>query len=52
MRLVSRLVSISYTLACEEVFSGGAETSAFWGGGMSASVAASFPIAECSDSQL
>ena len=52
MGLLSREVSISSTLACEEVSSGGAGTSAFWGGGMSAPVAASSPVAECSDLQL
>ena len=50
MGLLSREVSIS--LACEEVSSGGAGTYAFWGGGMSASVAVSFPVVECSDLQL
>ena len=31
MGLLSREASISSTLACEEVSSGGAGTSAFWG---------------------
>ena len=35
MGLLSREVSISSTLACEEVSSGGAETSTFRDGGMS-----------------
>ena len=52
MGLLSREVSTSSTLACEEVSSGRAGTSAFWGGGMSASVATPFPVAECSDLQL
>ena len=52
MGLLSMEVSTSSTLACEKVSSGGAKTSALWGGGMSASAAISFPDVECSDSQL
>ena len=41
--LLYREVSISSTLACEEVSSGGAETSAFGGRSLSAPAAASSP---------
>ena len=50
MRLLSREVSISSMLACEEVSSDGAGASSFVGGGKSAPVAASSPVVECSDS--
>ena len=52
MGLLSREVSISSTLVCEEVSNGGAETSAFWGRSMSVPIAASSPVVECSGSQL
>ena len=52
MGLLSREFSIYFTLTCEEVSSGGARTSAFWGKGMSVPIAASSPIVECSGSWL
>ena len=52
MGLLCSEVSISSTLACVEVSSHRAETSAFWGGGMSVPTAASSPIVECSGLRL